>query len=114
MWPWMRGGWAAVRLVGITGAGGTPVPRCGCIARVGLISVAGTVMRGSKVAPCLIFCATTMGLMRVPCGGAFSQEKTSRKGVVSMGTLHMEMLERFRRRYQTLVASYEDVGMKRA
>src|SRR6266699_3768423 len=109
MSPWMTRGWAAVRLVGITGTDGTRVPRCGCIARVGLICVAGTVMPGSKAAQSLIFCVTIMGWMRVPCGSAFSQENTSRKERRSMGTLHMERLERFQHRYRALVASHEEM-----
>ena len=31
-----------------------------------------------------------------------------------MGTLHMEKLERFQHRYRALVASHEEMGMKRA
>src|SRR5258708_7635902 len=82
MWIWMKRGWVAVRLAGITTTGGTGIPRCGCIVHEGLICAAGTVIPGNKAVRSLIFCATIIGSMPARCGIVFSRVKLSKGGVL--------------------------------
>ena len=73
-------GWVAVRLAGITTMGKTRIRRCGCMRRVPLVRLAGTVMCGGAVAISLISCVCGMASLPARCGSAFWRVNGSKEG----------------------------------